>query len=83
MVIIVKHVVRVSGGEVTGLTQVGVDTGSLHGVSGDVSDWHDWHGQYARLAVGATCRGCGGGAIRWNEDNVDIGRVMCWQWVAL
>ena len=79
----VKHVVRVAGGEVTGLTQVGVDTGSSHDVFGDVSDQHDQHGQYARPAAGATYKACGGGAIRWNKDNVDISRVMCWQWVAL
>ena len=79
----VEHVVRVAGGEVTGLTQVRVDTGSSHDVFGDASDQHDWHGQYARLAVGATYKACGGGAIGWNEDNINIGRVMCWQWVAL
>ena len=79
----VEHVVRVAGGEVTGLMQVGVDMGSLHDVSGDTSDQHDWHGRYARLAVGAMYKACGSGAIRWNENHVNIGRVMCWQWVAL
>ena len=82
-VVRVKQVVRVAGGEVTGLTQVGVDMGSLHDVSGDASDRCDWHGQYVRPAVGAMYKACGSGAIGWNEDNVDIGRVMCWQWVAL
>ena len=78
-----KHVVRVAGGEVTGLMQVGVDTGSSHDVSGDASDWHDLHGQYVRPAAGATYKACGSGAIGLNEDNVNISRVMCWQWVAL
>ena len=79
----VKHVVRVASGEVTGMTQVGVGTGSVHDVFGDASDWHDQHGWYARLAAGAMYKACGGGAIGWNEHNLNVSRVMCWQWVAL
>ena len=45
VVIMVEHVVRVPGVEVTDLPQVGVDMGSVHDVFGGVSDQHEQHGQ--------------------------------------